>query len=75
MGNGVAADNFRFLVMPGSGGESAVPGWTPVPGPRTAVFSSRGGPSLFTIHYTLSSSDPLEAGDYYGNAHLSIEND
>lgn len=74
-GTAVSDQNFRFMVTNGAGGgESAVPAWTPVPQQRSPLFSSRGGPATFMIHYTLSGKNLLEAGEYYGNVHITLEN-
>ncbi len=74
-GTAVPDRSFQYFVSSGAGGgESAVPSWTPVPALRSPVFSSRGGPAVFMIHYTLAGKNILEAGDYYGNVHLSLEN-
>ncbi len=74
-GTQVPDQSFKFLVTTGMGnGESVVNSWTAVPPQRSPVFNSRGGPATFMIHYTLSGKNLLEAGDYYGNVHITLEN-
>ena len=70
----LAGDFFRFLVAEGTrGGRSSVSSWTAVPQGRIAIFSSNGGGDQFFVHYAVSGSDVLEAGDYYGHMRLVLE--
>ncbi len=72
----VPEGSMRFLVSAGkAGGQSAVPGWTEVPEGRTLVFSSgaSGGEETFNIDYLVSAKKPLEAGDYFGQIRLEVE--
>lgn len=66
--------SFQYLVTPGSqGGESAVPAWAAVPETRSLLFRSSGGPAAFVLQYTVTGKNILEAGDYYGNARITVE--
>ncbi len=66
----------RFMVSGGSaGGQSAVQSWTEVPEGRAEIFNSgdSGGADSFTLNYLVSGKKPLEAGDYFGQVRLEIE--
>ncbi|MFA6600736.1 MAG: hypothetical protein WC352_00310 [Candidatus Omnitrophota bacterium] len=57
------------------GGASEVPGMSPVPAGRTAIFNSAagGGSDRFTIAYSVANARSYGAGSYYGNVSIDAE--
>jgi hypothetical protein len=67
-------ESFRYRATNGTQGtESLVPAWTPVPEGRSLIARGHGGPDVFTIQYLVQGKKVLEAGDYYGNAKITVE--
>jgi len=67
-------ESFRFRVENGrQGTESLVTAWTPVPDGRSLISRGRGGADTFAIDYVVQGKNVLEAGDYYGNAKITVE--
>ncbi len=67
-------ESFRYRVENGQrGSESLVPSWAPVPDSRSLIARGRGGADTFTIDYRVQGKTVLEAGDYYGNAKITVE--
>lgn len=68
------AESFRYRVTHGAHGtESLVPGWAAVPDGRSLIARGRGGADALTIDYSVQGKKVLEAGDYYGNAKITVE--
>jgi len=73
-GTMIADEHFRYQVSEGlHGTESLVSSWTPVPLGRALIARGRGGPDDFAIQYSVQGKKVLEAGDYYGNAQITVE--
>lgn len=67
-------ESFRYRVTNGAQGtESLVPAWAPVPDGRSFIARGRGGADTFAIDYIVQGKKVLEAGDYYGNAKITVE--
>jgi hypothetical protein len=67
-------ESFRYRVTNGTQGtESLVSSWAAVPEGRSVIARGRGGADRFTIDYLVQGKKVLEAGDYYGNAKITVE--
>ncbi len=70
----LAEESFRYRVADGpQGTQSLVPAWVPVPDGRSLIARGRGGADTFVIDYSVQGKKVLEAGDYYGNAKITVE--